>query len=433
MGWLDTLFGKPPQERTTLPRINIPLGELGVQLETYFRPSAQEFEENARVRFAEVKYLLKELYVSVSEFNERDLNAEEGHKRLRRIVSTSKNALVQRMQVLVEKLTPPTQATFGALQEYCLNAQPVLRREIESLRKNIAYTGIIMKSEVKSVGAHVQELDRVLGELKDFASNAASAPAQARLAPLYEKAVQLKARCTEIENHARFAEDRVYELSKAKAAGEKEFEFIQKGTAYQEFSLLQAELKKTEDARESLRARTLQLLAGAEKPLKKFLKNSKFPLNEEEKSLLALYLSDPLEASKRDLKASALKELAGKCIQCVENGIIALKEKEKNKRVKALNAILAFNFFDEVFWKSNELQAQAMEIAKRLEELQVSRRVEEVQSRLASVERQLKEREHERASVKTQHAQLSMEYQETLQSLQSQASELLGREVVISP
>ncbi|MBU2100121.1 hypothetical protein KKB11_02725, partial [Candidatus Micrarchaeota archaeon] len=150
MGFLDKLFGGKKQEKTkTVEELKLDFSEVTSFSESFYAKEFDEISKEIFSRFSEVKHLLKELELVLNELEKEKVSQDEGHKKLRKIVDTSKKTLIEKMRHLNSKLTPPNSADFIELNSYCDSSLKLLESEINSFGKNIAYTGIILKEQIK--------------------------------------------------------------------------------------------------------------------------------------------------------------------------------------------------------------------------------------------------------------------------------------------
>jgi hypothetical protein len=169
MGIFDKIFGKPGAEKNNAgagPRREIKLSDVEAVVSEKYGNEKSELEKFSAQKFSETKYLLRNIKDGLAEIEKKDLTREPGNQRLRRVVQTSKEKIVSRLDSLTDKLAPPESAGIESAQEYCLKAAPLLKAEIVNFGKDIAYTGVLLKDEIKNIGTKISELNKILEELR---------------------------------------------------------------------------------------------------------------------------------------------------------------------------------------------------------------------------------------------------------------------------
>jgi peptidoglycan hydrolase CwlO-like protein len=75
----------------------------------------------------------------------------------------------------------------------------------------------------------------------------------------------------------------------------------------------------------------------------------------------------------------------------MESGAIELKEREKEKKMGAVEELLNFNFFSSVFWKINELDSELQSIEKKLNASPAMARLSSLEKSLQETEKKIQE------------------------------------------
>ncbi|MDO8627798.1 MAG: hypothetical protein Q7K42_04995 [Candidatus Diapherotrites archaeon] len=152
-----------------------------------------------------------------------------------------------------------------------------------------------------------------------------------------------------------------------------------------------------------IREKIFELMAGVEKPMRRFLQlaeSGAFPMQFEEKELLNEYLSNPFNAVKKDIKAEKLKKFLTQLKSLIENETIGLKDKEKEKKLHAVDFLLSFNFFDNVFWELNKVETQTLELTKQIEKIELGRKLNYLEAETKRIEKELEDKQIELIKTK---------------------------------
>ncbi|MBU0662373.1 MAG: hypothetical protein ABH854_05675 [Candidatus Diapherotrites archaeon] len=397
MGFLDKIFGsggkgrgagKAPEETWTM-EINEALAQVSEKGKSGFA----ELEKQVFAHFAEIKHTLAEIKTELREFESRDLEAEEGNKRLRKIVETSKRNLIKNMSTLTERLAPPEKHDYEILRAYCTNSSKSLEDELRTFGRNVMYTGILMKQEVKNLGNYINELNSTFAKLQAlFEGNSAgrAMAAKAGLEGLKTGIAEREKISAEIKkiNTALMAlrED---EKKKASVLAE-----LQNSAGIKELNSLME--KKAGQAREKqeLKGRFINLIAPIDRPLNRFMRlaeSGNYVLEDTERALLNAYLTNPFLAAKQDPKAEILKKLLADVEQMVRNGIISLKEKERAKKMRALAELKDYDFFGELFWKLNKIDAEIAATEREIESSKISAEISGIERGLNAISNEVEE------------------------------------------
>jgi hypothetical protein len=129
------------------------------------------------------------------------------------------------------------------------------------------------------------------------------------------------------------------------------------------------DLVKLANEKQDLKLQISALLLNIDRPLgryKQIVDSGRKKVSKEEKEMLDLFITNPILALKKDPKAELFKKILKDMKELVESGEIELKDKEKEKRLEALEEIIKFDFFGSVFWKMNELQKKQLDLNKTI-------------------------------------------------------------------
>ena len=91
---------------------------------------------------------------------------EKANEKFNRAAETSKKQVEQQLQQLLQKINPEGKANnLSEAKEYASESLHILVTNINSFRKNIAYTSFYLKEEMSQLGEKLQELITALQEI----------------------------------------------------------------------------------------------------------------------------------------------------------------------------------------------------------------------------------------------------------------------------
>ena len=430
--FLKSFFSGKKAKKTAKKKNNLGLLQAKNYLNELEQKQFSAIEQKIFARFAEIKHLLKEISNELNELSK--VNVEEGeNKRLRRIVETSRNSAVSQMQRLVERLTPPTRGNLKELKNYCTSCHSLMETEIRHFGRNIAYTGIVLKEQMKSLGEKMNELNTVFIELNQLFQN----PMLTGIPAVKEHIEQLDSELMHRKNSVALHNQAMLEIKQLKAKKNEILDEIESKKKSQEAEDLRELIKEREQLNEKknkVREKIFELMSGVEKPLRRFLQlaeGGQYPLSFEEKELLESYLSNPFNAVKKDIKAEKLKKFLQQLKPLIENETIGLKDKEKEKKLQAINELLSFNFFDNVFWELNKVETQLIELSKKIEKIELNRKLNYLEAEAKRTEKEIEAKQIELVKTKASIEKSSQSLEQLRQKIQQISSQSFGEEIEV--
>ena len=410
MGWLDRIFGgkkEPVPEETTILSL--------AELSAYFdKKVVEEFAgllKSVNPRLNEIRALQDELAHQLSDFRKRNLELEEGHARLRKIVESSKRGFLSAMDQLLQKTRPPEPENFESLVAYASHASALLEKEVLGFQKNIIYTGLVMKREMKEFGQTLEQFQQALLGLRGLlAKSRLNALTQCRKG-LGEIEGLLAERKEVIERLASVEAQLASLQAKADAASS-ELSQLQASPDLNELEQLKARREKLRARQKDLKNRLQGMLAYVDRPLRRFLKlvqAGNYSLEKKQEKILDTYLEDPFTAIKQDPEAKALKKLLSDLKPLLESDRVGLKDdRERERRLAALHELLGYDFFTEIFSKFNALEEELAGLEQRIVQIKLGEQIEAREKWLQGIEGMKaalsREREAERAKCSANEA-----------------------------
>lgn len=367
LGFLDRFFGRMEPVPDTTAILLLP-----EFLDFLDKREAVEFSalmKRVSPRLNEIQTVQEELSRQLDDFRKRNLELEEGHTRLRKIVESSKRGFLLAMDTVLAKTKVPDLENFEAVKAFAADSLALLEREVVSFGKNIVYTGLVMRRELKDFGKALQEFQSLLVDLNGLVAKSALNQVsrcraglkdlQALLAErgsLTEKAAALEAQLAELRQKT---DDTSQELSLLRASPE-----------LVEWEKLVGQRDELLARQRDLKNRLVGLLAFVDKQLRRFLKRVQaghYGLDPRQAKILGLYLENPFDAIREDPEARELKRLLLQLRPLLEAEDIGVKDdRERERKLATLNELIAHDFFTEIFSKFNALEAELFALGQRL-------------------------------------------------------------------
>jgi hypothetical protein len=146
--------------------------------------------------------------------------------------------------------------------------------------------------------------------------------------------------------------------------------------------------------KQELKTEISALLINIDRPLQRFTQlvdSGRWKLPAEEKEMLEQFRVNPILALKKDPKAEIFKRVLLEVRKAIEENAVELKDKEREKRLLALQELINFDFFGKVFWKMNELQKKQNDLNKSLENSSAKKEIEKEELKLKELQNELLE------------------------------------------
>lgn len=368
MGILGKVFGgKEPAQ------VKVSLEEAWPFLEKEVSGKKKQLLQDSAAKIAEIRHLLREANSSLQGLGQaaKPQTAEAKRGRLDKIVGTARNNALRQVSSLLEKLQPENTENLGEIRAHCLESLQALQN-FGQFGKNVAYAGISFRDEMKRLGKDVKQLNEAFLSMKGlFDEGNAVFLAEGLRGRLDDfRALKEKAEAEEKEISAIKSE---LEKNAAERHGlEERLRALREGPSFSQVAALNE--KKASLLKEKQQAKTelLDLFAKIEKPLHrldKMAQSGKAVMPGSLASFLHRFLVNPFTALKADPKAETLKMVLGEAVSAVESGLVELKEREREKKLSALQELLSFDFFGRAFWRFNKIDSEISGIERKLSEM----------------------------------------------------------------
>lgn len=378
---------------------------LPIILEKGFSAKRGELENYSAKKLSEIKYLHSKSKAIIKSLNETPLE-NKPNERLNHAVETSKRQLLVQLERLLEKIDPSKiEHKTNFYREYAGKSEAILVIEINNFRKNIAYTSIYHKEEMKELGETLQNMlnnlhdmnqkfssEKDLFEFENFKENIGSS-------------LKKKKELVAIQKNTETINEKIIQLEEDLKKQKEKIESKMNNPQMQKAKKAEEELVSLANAKQDLKLEISALLLNIDRPLaryKQIVDSGRKKVPNSEKEMLELFITNPILALKKDPKAELFKKILKDMKTLIEEGEIELKDKEKEKRLEALEEILKFDFFGKVFWKMNELQKKQLDLNKTIstsaaksdlekevnKEKEINREINELKEKIENNEKQ---------------------------------------------
>jgi hypothetical protein len=434
MGFWEKVFGSKSAEQADGKARILKLEELKALVEKKSEAWKKEFTGKSFEKFEGIERLLKEAMERIEEIKQKDFEAEGENTYLRKIVQSSKQGFTARMHALLEKNQPPKEKDFGKCLAYSSNAAIEFDREILSFQKNIAYTGILAKKEMIEIGKALEGLQKELSALQGLAKDQKASKAESLIAQLNELNELQSEKANGMEE-VKSLKEMLEGLEKEKTSVLEKSKSLKEGNAFKEFDEKTREKEKLLEEKKALKEKAANLLMPLEKQLRKLqnLSESKnWILEKETERMLTAYLRDAFNALRQDPKGETLKEVLKELEKAVDAGKISFKdEKEKGKKIQEIEKLKGFDFFNEFFWKLNELDKKLSGIEAEIEKSTLFKDLNALQARIESIEREAMQKTRELEALKEKAGMRENAVMEKEKEIEAIAEGLLEEKIML--
>jgi hypothetical protein len=414
------LFGKGNSKNKT---VVLSLEQLSQKIDETERKGTKDAEQKVFARIAEVKHLINEAEGLLAKIQKAQIDESEGNTMMRKVVASSKDVLIGKFSLMLEKLRPPSTMNFTQAWDYVYGARVTMAKEIVDMRKSIAYAGIMMKDEMKELGSTFEEMEKTLNE----ADSIMKKTRMEEISFLRKSIDSVRSGIDEADSiNRKFneAESEVQNIEVELKAGMEKAGQLRESP---EMHAMDDELQKKSEAsrrKQELKGKLIEKIGTVDKPLQRFsqlVESRKHLIDKNLEDILRLYMTNPFIAIKRDPKGTELRKILQEVKQLVEKGDINLKDdREKEKKLEALDNLIEYNFFDEIFWEMNKAEAELNRADKELSGMKV---YSDISGHEDSARRRATELQ-EKQNFLNALAEKRRSHNEHLESLKAKAEEL---------
>jgi hypothetical protein len=392
-------------------------------------------------KLAEVRYLSKELKTAFGQMASQSVESDTGNTALRKVVSGSKQSVGERFTRLIEKLEPPRSLEFSALSAYATVSYPLLQKEIHGMRKEIAYTGILLSGEIKGLGEHFGELEKVLS---DLASEFSKSPVTGRLVTVraqQQNLAELRERKRDLSDKTAANRSELLSIEDRILSTHARLNTEQASQTAKRLGELRLALEKHARTQFELESSLSAQLEPIDKPLRrlhqiveaKTAPNDSLTLRPDMTMFLSTLMRSAPSAFKSDPKGALFKELLVELKQAIDSGVVTLKEKEKERAISAIYSLSEYDFFEHFFWKHNAAEAEKQKIERELKSSVYFLTIQGIEAELKRLEEKKALLAHEQAALSVALDKNRAETDRGIQVLETELSAMHGGAVKVLP
>ncbi|MFA5125687.1 MAG: hypothetical protein WC462_01660 [archaeon] len=413
--------------------IRIRIEDVPLLIEKEFILKKRELENFSGKKISEVKYLHSKSTNLLKVISGKELQGKE-NERFNKAALTSKKQLETQLKRLIEKLDPKDKGkTLDEARQYSGESYSILTGEIIAFRKNIIYTSFYFKEEMKELGETLQEILNIFNEMNKTFSKEKELFEFEKIKEKVGLAIKKKKDYLVLENQEKELINKLTE--KEKRILEQKERVLQKKTGKEmvEIKHLEEEITNLMNKKQEVKTEISALLLNIDRPLQRFkqlVDSGRWKISREEKEMLEQFLVNPIIALKKDPKAELFKKVLVEIKKAIEDNMVELKDKEREKRLEALQEIINFDFFGKVFWKMNEIQKKQTEINKELEKNVAKKDLEKEEIKLKEFEHELDKAKEEIEGIQKSKSIIKIEIEKDFSKIKEFTEKCLGKTVL---
>ena len=431
MGFLGKMFGSKEKKAET---IETTLELLPTLIEKNFEARKETLEMNTAKKMSEIKYLHAKSLKLLEDVKSKDLQAKE-NQRLNKAAFTSKQQIEKQLEKLLVKMDPTDRGnTLEDIKAFSGEGNALLMNEIMSFRKNIIYTSVYLKDEMRVLGEALQ------GMLNNFLELTKLVNSESEMFE-FEKIKEKIKEVQTVDIEFKKIDDSILEIVSLIASKEKEIIVAehkkvktQKGEGMEELKKIEAEKSLIASQKQELKSEVASLIATIDRPLQRFsslVSSKRWVIDKEKQDILEGMITNPMLALKKDPSGEKFKEILQEIVKAITDGQIELKDREKEKRLGALNELLTFNFFEKVFWKLNEIQKRQTEIDGKLKENMVQKEINEEEDQIKNLSREKEELFDKKRQLESMKNETSEKIRKENDQILAFSEKMLGQKIII--
>ena len=409
------------------------VAQIPMLIEKNFLLKQHELEDLSAKNMAQVKYLQSRAKNLLNTVSTKELEGKE-NERMNKAGLTSKRQLESQMKRVLEKIDPTERGTtINDARHYYGESYAILANEVMAFRKNIIYTSFYLKEEMKSLGEVLQEMLNLYNEMNLAFAKEKDFFEYEKIKEKIGASIKKKKEIDFIINEKKVNEEKIDAKEEELKKHNEKMLSNRVGKEMVELKKLEEELTKLTNEKQELKTQISALLINIDRPLARFkqlVDSGRWKIGTEEKEMLNLFITNPILALKKDPKAEVFKRVLGEILKAIEDGAVELKDKEKEKRLSALQEIINFDFFGKVFWKMNELQKRQIELNKELEKSPVKKEIEKDEKKTSEIEKELIEFKEKRDIFDKRIATEKSEIEKDLLHIKEFAQKVLGKTII---
>jgi hypothetical protein len=430
MGLLGKIFGNKKPKGPIKTNIDL----LPSLLNDKFEKEEKELEQYNAKKLSEIKHTHRKALMLLADIQKKEIQ-EAKNARFNKAAMTAKQQVEKQLEQLLKKLNPDGRGqTLEDGRAYAGEGYALMITEINTFRKSIVYTSAFLKEEMSELGKVLQELINTFNDMNNTYKKSSDLFEFEKVKKSVKTIQEQKKEIIELklkkENNLKLIEEKKSLLLEQK----KDIENFKQGEGMEKLNELEKEKRKILENKQELKLEVASLIASVDRPLQRFKSLSdsgRWVLRNEDREILDLVMTNPLIALKKDPKAERFKSILGEVKKAIIDGKVELKEKEMEKRLNALDELLVFDFFENVFWKLNDIQKRQDQINKELSENVALKELNVKEDIAKETEKEIHAIEDDNFRIDKEIISINEKITKEINSLKMFATKALEREVTI--
>ena len=426
MKFIKKIFGKKEEAPA---KLTFKFDELPVWLEKEGKNTFAELGAHIGHKYSEINTALGDL--SEAKVHLMDASfGEKVYKRLAKAGASNRDNLVKNLDIIIEKTVIPEDTNPFEAYQFHLDAKSVLNTCLENAVKSQQYVKALFPDEYKDIFGGLKHLDVLLDEL---------------VAPINVVKDELDA-----YNKLPGDIEQIRQMSQQIPAGQKNINELtgKYETLKAELGSEEARLEEVEAGDEFTRARELEEqartlkgqisevdsnLAGLFAPLSKALSrmekqdgSARHIMSGESRKVLKILKDEPVSALDIDL-TGFMVEMKGR----VEDGSLGLKQQKMNKTLEQIDRLVETDVLLRLRSQREGYSSELAGVQVELEGLTVYREKTQVEDKISECRNMMDSTGQKLDAEKREVARLKKEVEELKSGLDSDLSEIFGKDIEV--
>jgi len=424
--FIKKIFGKKEEAPA---KLTFKFNELPAWLEKEGKSTFAGLGAHIGHKYSEISTALEDL----SEAKERLMDASFGekvYKRLAKAGASNRDNLVKNLDIIIEKTAIPEDADPSEAYQFQLDAKSVLNNCLENAIKSQQYVKALFPEEYKDIWGGLKHLDILLDELvapinavKDELEAYDKLPRDIEL--IRQMQMQIPAGQKNINELTGKYETLKVELG----SGEAKLEEIEAGDEFTRARELEEQVRTLKGQISGIDSNLAGLFAPLSKALSRMEKqdgSARHIMSADSRKILKILKDEPVSALDVDL-SGFLVEIKTR----VEDGSLGLKQQKMNKTLEQINRLVGTDVMLRLKGQREEYSSELTGVRGELEGLTVYREKTQVEDRISECRNLVDSTGQKLGAEKREVARLKEEVEELKSGLDSDLSEIFGKDIEV--
>lgn len=354
----------------------------------WFRNELEDMDgfawSNVEGRYSEIEGSVEDLDETLDRFKGQDL-PEEIAPRLKNMAESNRKVLIGQLQSFIDTFQVPDESGYADVYEFLKDKSSEIDKVSEKIKKSLMVLDKVQSEETSKIVSRMKEVEEKL-DIEDDLEKTIS------ILERYDKARKTREELKDAEMRFENLESELEEELRVREELSQKLMEVEESEESEKIKRRERDLGRKEDEIRKMEDR----IRGEIAPLKRGLKKLKyFGTSTDDEKLLDMYISSPLEATRRDDDLSFLQEV-----------VVELKEKlssdgldfsdEESERIKEELQDFDLGYISETLGELDELEERRGDIEDEILELDSEDIKEEIRKDL---ERKKEEIENLRGKI----------------------------------